>query len=100
MDQILRQDRHLPLDFLRGVAAFGIAVYHCLAWTKVVMVESLGRFGVYTFFILSALTMSMVYRREFSGKAVGPKLRAFYRNRLARIVPLLFVVAVINFVRD
>lgn len=100
MAQILRQGRHLPLDFLRGLAAFGIALYHYLIWTKVTTVESLGRFGVYTFFILSALTMSMVYDRTFSSGLSGWSLRAFYRNRIARIVPLLGAVAVFNLTRS
>ncbi|MXQ13952.1 acyltransferase family protein [Microvirga makkahensis] len=100
MNQMLRGQRHLPLDFLRGLAAFGIAVYHYLIWTKVTRIDSLGRFGVYTFFILSALTMSMVYTGQFSKGLTASKLRAFYRNRFARIVPLLCAVAVINFVRS
>jgi len=87
--------RHLPLDFLRGVAALGIVVHHYLAWTKIGGVQSLGTFGVYTFFILSALTMMMVYDQEFSSGIKVESLKAFYRNRFARIVPLLTLVATI-----
>lgn len=98
MYQNARYDgRHLPLDFLRGLAALGIVVHHYLAWIKVGGVQSLGTFGVYTFFILSSLTMMMVYDRDFSAGIRADRLKAFYRNRFARIIPLLALVAAIYF---
>lgn len=87
----------MPLDFLRGLAALGIAVHHYLAVSGLGGIESLGRFGVYTFFILSALAMMIRYDRDFSGGIRADSLKTFYRNRFARVIPLLAVVAIINF---
>ena len=88
--------RHHPLDLLRGLAALGIAVYHWLASIGVV-VESLGTFGVYLFFILSALTMTMVYGDTFSTSIAAHDLKTFYWNRLTRILPLLAAVSLASF---
>jgi peptidoglycan/LPS O-acetylase OafA/YrhL len=84
--------RHHPLDLLRGLAALGIAAYHYLASIGIV-VESLGTFGVYLFFILSALTMTMVYGENFSTYIAVRDVRTFYWNRLTRILPLLAAVS-------
>ncbi len=88
--------RHHPLDLLRGVAALGIAACHWLASVGVV-IESLGTFGVYLFFVLSALTMTMVYGEDFAAHIAGRELKTFYWNRSTRIVPLLAAVSVASF---
>ncbi|MCL4218775.1 MAG: acyltransferase [Candidatus Hydrogenedentes bacterium] len=85
-------DMNHGLHLLRGICAVGIAVYHFLAWNDSHVFRSLGTFGVYTFFILSALTMSMVYFGHFSEGISRSHLLSFYRNRFARIVPLLATV--------
>jgi peptidoglycan/LPS O-acetylase OafA/YrhL len=53
-------DRNHGLDLLRGLAALGIATFHFLADVGV-DIQSLGTFGVYVFFVLSGLTMMLVY---------------------------------------
>lgn len=90
-------ERHHALDLIRGLAALGIAVYHRLAWSGDVHLYSLGTFGVYLFFILSALTMMLVYERTFAGGIAFDDVAAFFRNRFARILPLLLVVAILWF---
>ncbi|MCB0760440.1 MAG: acyltransferase family protein, partial [Flavobacteriales bacterium] len=54
------------LDYLRGLAAFGIMIYHYLTWTlgKFSADDFLGRLGVYgvsVFYVLSGLTLYYVY---------------------------------------
>lgn len=87
-------ERNLPLDLIRGVCALGIAAYHWMAWSEGYILRSLGTFGVYTFFVLSALTMMIRYGDEFRDAITLSALRMFYCNRIARILPLLAVVAI------
>ena len=90
-------ERHHALDLIRGLAALGIAIYHRMAWKSDVYLDSLGTFGVYLFFILSALTMMLVYERTFAGGIAFDDALTFFRNRASRIFPLLLLVAVIWF---
>ena len=53
--------RHHALDLLRGLCAVGIATYHYLGQRGIAHLQSLGTFGVYVFFVLSALTMMLAY---------------------------------------
>lgn len=93
-------ERHHSLDLLRGLAAMGIAVYHFLAWEMGVVIESLGRFTVYFFFILSALTMMIVYAKKFADNITAEDAMRFYRNRIARLIPLLLAVAIFSLILD
>lgn len=70
-------------------------MYHRMAWANDVDLYSLGTFGVYLFFILSALTMMLVYERTFSDGIAFDDAATFFRNRIARILPLLLLVAVL-----
>lgn len=90
------QERHHSLDFLRGLCALGVAAYHFLAWHHDIPIQSLGTFGVYTFFVLSALTMMMRYATDFVGHISAETALAFYKNRIARVLPLLAVVTLIS----
>lgn len=86
-------DRHHALDLVRGIAAVGVAVYHFLAWNEIAHIQSMGTFSVYLFFILSALTMMMVYGDCFKDSIKLDDIKAFYRNRVARLIPLLALIA-------
>ena len=88
------------LDLLRGLAAFGVAVYHFLEWRLKIQVQSLGTFSVYIFFVLSGLTMIMVYGNRFAGGITLRDAADFYRNRVARLMPLLIVVGVCRLLVD
>jgi peptidoglycan/LPS O-acetylase OafA/YrhL len=88
------QGRVHSLDLVRGICAMGVALYHFLRWRLDFVIESLGAFGVYTFFVLSALTMMLVYGRQFGSQIGLGGIRAFYLNRVARLVPLLALVSV------
>src|SRR4051812_48281662 len=89
-------NRNHGLDLLRGLAALGVAIYHLIAWSHGTAIFSLGTFGIYTFFVLSGLTMMMVYAADFKDSVSFETLRQFYLNRISRILPLLLAVAVIS----
>jgi peptidoglycan/LPS O-acetylase OafA/YrhL len=89
-------ERHHSLDALRGVAALSVAAYHYMSSNNIITLRSMGTFAVYTFFILSGLTMQMVYSRRFSASICPDDALSFYRNRVARIIPLLAMVAALN----
>lgn len=86
-------DRHYSLDLIRGLAACAVVTYHYLLWFQDVTVESLGTFSVYLFFVLSGLTMTMVYGRTFTDGITPADAARFYRKRFARLFPLLAAVS-------
>lgn len=86
------------LDYLRGITAFGIMIYHYLSWTlgKFTADTFMGRLGIYgvsIFYILSGLTLFYVYydRMTLSIK----NLTTFFKKRVFRIFPLLWLVTII-----
>jgi peptidoglycan/LPS O-acetylase OafA/YrhL len=91
-----KAERNHGLDLLRGLAALGIVVYHYLYMAHGITVGSLGTFGVYLFFMLSGLTMMLVYGPTFSSAISLQNVLRFYRNRIARILPLLCAMATIS----
>jgi peptidoglycan/LPS O-acetylase OafA/YrhL len=93
------RERNLSLDLLRGICALGIAVYHYMAWAKGYKLQSLGTFGVYTFFVISALVMMMSYAGDFRNEITVSALKDFFRNRAARILPLLALISILAAVR-
>ena len=82
------------LDYLRGLAAFGIMIYHYLSWTlgKFTADTFMGRLGIYgvsIFYILSGLTLFCVYndKMTLSKKDVA----TFFKKRVFSIFPLLWI---------
>ena len=57
--------RMWTLDGLRGLAAISVVIYHGLYWHEGRLYSSAGKYAVYLFFILSALTLAKVYRSRF-----------------------------------
>lgn len=90
---IVSSDRFEGLDLVRGICAVAIVVYHYLAWTHEFVIQSMGTFGVYIFFILSALTMMIRYGEDFTGSITLKMTQTFFVARMARIAPLLILVA-------
>lgn len=89
--------RNSGLDLMRGICAMGVVLYHMLYWKHGITILSLGTFTVYSFFILSACTLQLVYKDKFSASITRKDLKSFYQNRIARILPLLAAVSVIGF---
>ena len=86
------------LDLLRGLAALGVAIYHFLSWRYDFTINSLGTFAVYIFFILSGVTMMVVYGQLFEDGISPEDAGSFYRNRVAKLIPLLVVVGILQLI--
>lgn len=82
--------RVVAFDGLRGLCAIGVAFYHYFFWTDVVALHSLGTFGVYIFFVLSAASMVIAYAARL-GRSIGAT--QFLLARFARLAPLYIAVA-------
>lgn len=85
--------RFESLDWLRGLMAFAIMIYHLISW-KLFHPEAgtvLGNFGIYgvsIFFVLSGLSMAIVYNHFI--KDLKTSL-VFFVRRLFRLLPLLWI---------
>lgn len=82
-----------PLDWLRGLLAVSIMSYHLLSWETGVRDASttLGRLGIYgvsMFFILSGLSIALVYHRFIQERRGWSR---FWIRRVFRIWPLLWI---------
>jgi peptidoglycan/LPS O-acetylase OafA/YrhL len=85
-----------PLDWLRGLLALSIMVYHLIGWKfhQPDSSELLGRLGIYgvsMFFVLSGLSMAAVYA-GFIGDARS--WASFFVRRIFRIWPLLWAAVI------
>ncbi len=83
------------LDYLRGLAAFGIMIYHYSMWSfgKSSAETFLGRVGVYgvsIFYVLSGLTLFYVYYDKLTPQNL--QVGKFAKKRFFRIFPLLWFV--------
>jgi exopolysaccharide production protein ExoZ len=90
-------NRLYTLDYLRGIAAFSIMLYHYLIWTTGkfgpdTIMGRLGIYGVSIFYILSGLTLYYVYYDKM--KPTQPEIVAFVKKRIFRIFPLLWLVTI------
>lgn len=91
----------LSLDYLRGLMALSVMIYHYSVWSGVELdtgslLRKLGIYAVSVFYILSGLSLAIVYGSRISSKG---EVFAFWIRRLYRIAPLywLAVTAVIAF---
>ena len=85
------------LDWLRGLMAISIMLYHLTGWIYYPLDASslLGKLGVYgvsIFFILSGLSMAIVYNTFIQNIETTIK---FYIRRVFRIWPLLWVCIIL-----
>lgn len=88
------------LDYLRGLCAVGIMIYHYLSVIGKLPAETfmgrVGVFGVEIFYVLSGLTLYHVYRNKISN--LSSDSWKFARNRIFRIFPLLWLITLITIV--
>lgn len=87
--------RYENLDYLRGLCALSIMGYHYISWTMQGLDISnflckLGVYGVSMFYVLSGLTMYLVYFKSFSLNTEF--FKNFYVKRVFRIYPLMWFV--------
>lgn len=95
--QALKHSRLHGLDYLRGIAALGIMVYHYSSWTIGEQPASsvLGRIGIYgvaIFYILSGQALSFNYNNQLNPTISS--LKNFYKKRAYRIFPLFWAVTI------
>ncbi len=95
-------NRIYNLDYLRGLAAFGIMIYHYLSWTyghfsTDTVIERTGVYGVAIFYVLSGLTLFHVYHKKMLPSKKD--LADFFRKRAFRILPLLWLVTILSIVK-
>lgn len=85
------------LDYLRGLAAFGIMFYHYSGWLNNThhdpnsFIGKVGYYGVSIFYVLSGLTLYHVY---FKKMRYARDLKSFARKRIFRIFPLMWVAMI------
>ncbi len=85
------------LDYLRGLAAFGIMIYHLLIWTRGEYSSEnfMGRIGIYgvaIFYVLSGMTLYLVYHKKMIPSK--PDLIDFFKKRILRLFPLMWLVTI------
>lgn len=86
-----------PLDWQRGLLAFAIMIYHLTGWhyrhpDAATVLGRLGIYGVTMFFVLSGLSMALVYSNFILD---GRTSIAFFVRRIFRIWPLLWVAVTV-----
>jgi exopolysaccharide production protein ExoZ len=89
--------RYENLDYLRGLCALSIMGYHYIGWTlggfdAGTLLGRLGVYGVSMFYVLSGLTMYLVYFKSF-GLGLG-FFKSFYIKRFFRIYPLMWLIMI------
>ena len=89
------QSRHHALDYLRGLAALSIMIYHYAGFVyghfdASTFIQRVGVYGVSIFYILSGLTLYLVYNKRWDNSL--STLKDFTLKRLFRIFPLLWLV--------
>ena len=78
------------LDYLRGLMALGVMIYHYCSWTfekygSDTFIGIVGIYGVSIFYILSGLTLYYVYKKSLTLNTTP----LFFGKRIFRILPLL-----------
>jgi peptidoglycan/LPS O-acetylase OafA/YrhL len=89
--------RNEPLDWLRGLLAASIMICHLVGWEIAqqdasTLLGRLGAYGVSMFFILSGLSIALVYHGFIAG---GSTASRFFVRRIFRIWPLMWIVVII-----
>lgn len=86
------KNRVQSLDYLRGLMAFGIMVYHYYSWSGYefgteTFLGKIGIYGVSVFYVLSGLTLYIVYHEKLTLRNTGN----YFIKRIFRIFPLLWL---------
>lgn len=88
--------RIASLDYLRGVMALSVMVYHYTVWSGVEiasdsLLSKLGIYAVAVFYILSGLSLAIVYKGRINTKT---DIAQFFVRRIFRIAPLFWISVV------
>lgn len=93
------QTRLDNLDYLRGLSAVCIMLYHYSTWSigELSARSFLGRAGIYgvsIFYVLSGLTLTYVYQNRLENHPEA--IVDFFRKRFFRIYPLLWLATIVS----
>lgn len=88
----VQNKRIIGLDWLRGLCALSIMLYHFGGGSRFILLNKLSVYGVSIFFILSGLSMAVVYHNFI--KDIRTSL-VFFIKRLFRIIPLYLIVCLL-----
>ena len=87
------------VDYLRGILALLIIIYHYLSWNHLIIPNSnsilfrVALYGVSIFFIISGFSLTInYYKKDFLGYR---NIVCFYKRRIARIYPLYWFVIIL-----
>lgn len=87
------KNRIVGLDWLRGICALSIMFFHYIGiFDSTNLLNKLGIYGVSIFFILSGLSMAIVYNHFIKDFKTSTY---FFIRRLFRIIPLYFVICLL-----
>jgi peptidoglycan/LPS O-acetylase OafA/YrhL len=98
-----KQDNRIEsLDWLRWLMAMAILLFHLTIWyfysaDSSSFIGRLGIYGVSIFFILSGLSMGLVYNKSIVSFKTSI---VFFIKRVFRIIPLMLVIAFIVAIYD
>jgi len=90
------------IDYLRGLLALTIMIYHYLSWSGLIIVNSnnlLFRFALYgvsIFFIISGFSLSIAHIKDNFLRIEN--ILSFFKKRFARIYPLFFFVIILSII--
>jgi len=81
------------LDYLRGLMAFSVMLYHYFSWSFDTLGGEylLGKLGIYavsTFYVLSGISLAIIYKNKFSK---SQDLLSYGIKRVFRIFPLFWL---------
>jgi len=93
----MNSERLYFLDLLRGLMAISIVIYHTLHYEGVVTFYAVGRYAVYSFFVLSGLSLYYVYRDKFVSIK---ETKNYFIRRYFRIAPLLYLIIFLIIISD
>lgn len=97
MLSIFKKEYIFGLDLLRGLCAILVATYHILGWEEIIDFTAIGYYGVYIFFVLSGFAIHYQYADKLE---ILTDLKYFYVLRVARLLPLLFITIILQYINS
>lgn len=98
-----KKERYFGLDFLRGICALIVVIYHIKSWRQSEghgvldgLLAWCGLYGVSIFFLLSGYSLAIAYEQKFLRGITSPVLYRYFKRRVGRIFPLFFFVLIIS----
>ena len=93
-------------DGFRAVACMMVIYHHVMqrldpiaspTWVQVIQYMGMrGEVGVSIFFVLSGCLLATPFWNAFIGKTPQPKMRTYFQNRAARILPAYYLILILS----